>query len=391
MEYITTKEASEKWGISTIRITILANEGRIPGAYRLGKSWLIPASATKPKARRSRSKASADSMPDTFSFPLYHFRPDWNKDKEAALSKQEKILLRAETAIWESRFNDAYPLLESIIKSPDDIVIEIGALGLAGMCCMALNRFEDYCRFNMRLQRLLSDDFPHRDDLKTILDLLKTYVETLTYSAKGYTYNPDINEQCLPLVCVLIGFAGYAKESIKSGSADISMLELILRFVKTTGAVIAMEFIHCHLLSIYDMRQETKKATEHARDAIQIAYENKFYLPLATYYHYYKHIFDPILEEYSEDFQRTIQRIVYQHEDEFGAFLSSINENTALAKLSSEDYAYSHGVYIGLTNAAIAKKLGVSIQTVHRRLEKIFEKVGVENKRELVDYLHKNM
>ena len=55
MEYITTKEASEKWGISTTRITILANQGRIPGAQRLGKSWLIPASATKPSTGRTCS------------------------------------------------------------------------------------------------------------------------------------------------------------------------------------------------------------------------------------------------------------------------------------------------------------------------------------------------
>lgn len=48
MEYMTTKEASAKWGISTSRITILANEGRIPGAQRFGRSWLIPFSAPKP-------------------------------------------------------------------------------------------------------------------------------------------------------------------------------------------------------------------------------------------------------------------------------------------------------------------------------------------------------
>lgn len=285
MEYITTKEASKKWGISTSRITLLASQGRIPGAYRLGKSWLIPSGATKPEALKPSRQGSAKESSEDFSFPLYHFRPDWSSAKEEQFLPQQQILLQAETAVLECRFSDAYMLLESILKSPDDIVTEIGSLGLAGICCIALNKFKDYSRINLRLQILLSDDFPHRDDLVIILDFLKTYVETLDYSANGYTYNPDVHEQCVPMACVLAGFTGYAKESANPGSADISSLELILRFLKTTGAVIAVEFIHCHLAAIYDMRKEIKKAGNHAKAAIQIAYENKFYLPLATYYY----------------------------------------------------------------------------------------------------------
>ena len=64
MEYISTKEASKKWGISPIRITLLANEGRIPGAYRLGKSWLIPATATKPERKKANRSNSTKKEPE---------------------------------------------------------------------------------------------------------------------------------------------------------------------------------------------------------------------------------------------------------------------------------------------------------------------------------------
>lgn len=391
MEYITTKEASKKWGISTIRITILANEGRIPGAYRLGKSWLIPASAVKPEARKPSRQGSARQISDNFSFPLYHLRPDWSSDKEAALSKQQQILFKAETAFWECRFSEAYSLLESIMKSPDDIEVEIGCLGIAGICCIALNKPEDFSKINLRLQMLLMDAFPHRNDLIIILDFLKTYIETLDYFANSYNYNPDIHEQCVPLSCVLIGFSEYAKESVKPGSANTSLLELILHFLKTTGAIVATAYIHCHLVAIYDMRQETEKAKNHARGAIQIAYENKFYLPLATYSPYYRQVFGPLFAEYPEEFQANCQSLFSQHEDNYAAFFSSINEYTIFSKLSNADYPYTHSVYMGLTNADIAKKLGVSIQTVNRKLDKISEKLGVKSKKELIEYLHKNM
>lgn len=55
MNYITTKEAAEKWGISDRRILQYCNAGRIPGAVKKGNLWLIPADASKPKDGRYRN------------------------------------------------------------------------------------------------------------------------------------------------------------------------------------------------------------------------------------------------------------------------------------------------------------------------------------------------
>jgi len=48
MEYFTTVEMSEKWKISSRRIGVLCVEGRIDGAIKKGKTWLIPSDAEKP-------------------------------------------------------------------------------------------------------------------------------------------------------------------------------------------------------------------------------------------------------------------------------------------------------------------------------------------------------
>ena len=55
MEYISVKEAAEKWGLSTRRIQILCTGGRINGADRIGNMWVIPKDAEKPKDARIRS------------------------------------------------------------------------------------------------------------------------------------------------------------------------------------------------------------------------------------------------------------------------------------------------------------------------------------------------
>jgi hypothetical protein len=55
MDWITTKEASEFWGISTRRTQILCDTGRVDGATRLGNIWVIPKDAPKPIDGRTRS------------------------------------------------------------------------------------------------------------------------------------------------------------------------------------------------------------------------------------------------------------------------------------------------------------------------------------------------
>ena len=48
MDFLTTNEMSELWKISARRISLLCSEGRIEGAVKKGKTWLIPKDAKKP-------------------------------------------------------------------------------------------------------------------------------------------------------------------------------------------------------------------------------------------------------------------------------------------------------------------------------------------------------
>ncbi|MDF2859695.1 MAG: hypothetical protein K0Q87_5546 [Neobacillus sp.] len=55
MEFISISKMSIKWGISTRRIRILCNEGRVPGAHKKNAYWVIPCDAEKPNDARKKS------------------------------------------------------------------------------------------------------------------------------------------------------------------------------------------------------------------------------------------------------------------------------------------------------------------------------------------------
>lgn len=57
--FITVQETASKWGITPRQVQILCKNGRIKGASRMSRIWVIPESAEKPtndKPNNSRRK-----------------------------------------------------------------------------------------------------------------------------------------------------------------------------------------------------------------------------------------------------------------------------------------------------------------------------------------------
>ena len=54
MDYMTLKEAAEKWGVTPRRVNYYCAAGRIPGAVKMAGVWLIPKNAEKPIDGRTK-------------------------------------------------------------------------------------------------------------------------------------------------------------------------------------------------------------------------------------------------------------------------------------------------------------------------------------------------
>ncbi len=54
MNYLSVKQAAEKWNMTPRRVQVLCNENRIEGAHRIGNVWAIPETAQKPDDARKK-------------------------------------------------------------------------------------------------------------------------------------------------------------------------------------------------------------------------------------------------------------------------------------------------------------------------------------------------
>jgi len=54
MDYMSTAQAADKWGISERRVQKYCEDGRIKGAFRFSRVWAIPKDAPKPTDPRKK-------------------------------------------------------------------------------------------------------------------------------------------------------------------------------------------------------------------------------------------------------------------------------------------------------------------------------------------------
>ena len=60
MEFMSAREAADKWGISQRRVAVLCSESRIDNATMVGNMWIIPSTAEKPIDARSVRYSKSD-------------------------------------------------------------------------------------------------------------------------------------------------------------------------------------------------------------------------------------------------------------------------------------------------------------------------------------------
>jgi hypothetical protein len=54
-DFLSSVDTAERWNISVRRVALLCEQERIPGAFKIGANWTIPADAEKPPDARIKS------------------------------------------------------------------------------------------------------------------------------------------------------------------------------------------------------------------------------------------------------------------------------------------------------------------------------------------------
>ena len=107
MEYLKIEEAAENWGIGIRRVQTLCAGGKIEGAVRFGRAWMIPKNAKKPvdgRTKAGRALMNEDmpmprKTPFLYMTDLYHTPGTADKVGESlSYNHEAQVLFEAEVA-----------------------------------------------------------------------------------------------------------------------------------------------------------------------------------------------------------------------------------------------------------------------------------------------------
>lgn len=62
MEYISARDAADKWGITSRMVRCHCANGRISGAQKIGNTWVVPRDAPKPSDKRKKTRNEAPRL-----------------------------------------------------------------------------------------------------------------------------------------------------------------------------------------------------------------------------------------------------------------------------------------------------------------------------------------
>lgn len=139
MYAITVKEAAKKWGVTTRRVQDLCKQGRIPGAQRWERTWMIPQDALYP----TEQTAHIESLPMPRKSPFLDMTELYNApgsadESIAALEGQPEAqqLLAAQIAYCRGQIDKVYDHIQFFLEAHSGFYAVLGGGMLLSLCAM---------------------------------------------------------------------------------------------------------------------------------------------------------------------------------------------------------------------------------------------------------------
>lgn len=387
MEYITAKQAAEKWNITANRVTILAKGNRIPGAIQIGSQWMIPSETEKPADGRTQ-KAKEQISTEFFRFPFFA-----GKDIESfvpPLSTEELQLKKVQDAYIACRFDEAKSLLSNLPEITTNRYLRITALLYSCLISMEYDNVGEVYNYYVKLSVEMQEDFPYKKEFEIITHELDANLGANSYFINDFKIDPSYSyhPSFLPHLSFLSTFALFVSDLSRLRPIDLAPYELNCATYEKTDSYSDLLAIHLYLSIIYVALADTEKMTHHLRRALQLAEKHELYLLPAMHYYYMEDVFKSVLSDFSEDFANRIRLLSTDVHERYVRFTTAESVNHILNILPKKDYIYLFYAVHKYTNKEIADILHISENTVSKKYSIIYEKLMVKNKSELVNLYH---
>ena len=399
-DYLSLREAAQKWGVSERRINQYCTEGRIAGAQRIGKAWAIPSNAQKPgDPRRMRQQGKIPPLQTPAGGRLNHanlmplmntaFVPGNCQDAVLAMTPgPRRDIALAEYHYFSGQPEAAAKEAEVYLTSPD-IGAKLSACLIYAYANLSLGRIPR-ARFALdELNAALASAGKESPEFRAAAAFVASAGAVLLHLPMPDKL-PEI-ESFLPLLPPgLRAFALYVQAHYlylkKEYSKSAGTVEATLAMGASAYPIPA---IYLHLVAVMDYMslKQSEQAQGHLLTAWEMARPDDLIEGFGEHHGLLGAMLEAVIKpKWPEDFKRIID-ITYRFSSGWRRVHNPITGHDVADDLTTTEFAIAMLAARNWTTQEIAEHLNISVNTVKSHISEAMRKLNVRNRKSLKQYM----
>lgn len=406
MYAITVKEAAEKWGVTTRRVQDLCKQGRIPGAQRWERTWMIPQDAVYPTLQT----AHVESLPIPRKSPFLDMTDLYNTPGTAdeciaALAGQPEAqqLFAAQIAYSRGEIDTVYDHVQYFLQSNSGFYAVLGGGLLLSLCAMWRGDLALWQKARQHMMQAPCKSDADRD----IVTMSIAAADSAIRHTEGFPewfrrgrfgiLPPDAHPAASVyyikyLFCVAQDVAMHKlyRENV-NGMNLMRFLPYLIEplITKASAERTVLPEIYLRLLcaTVYKDLGNLEFACEHIDKAIALALPDDLLGTLAEHRRQLGSTLDDRLALADPNALKRLKGLHKQLAVGWANLHNAVLARRVTTVLSTREREVAKLVAFGLTNNEIAQRLNLSVASVKSIITMIRNKTGIESRSELAQFV----
>lgn len=406
MNMITVKQAAEKWGVTPRRVQELCKEGKIKGAQRWERTWMIPAHAVLPSA----AKGDVPHMPMPKKSPFLDmtniYNTEGDADGRAAMLENNPeafALLEAQLAYRRGEIYKVYDHARYFLSAHSGFYAILGGGMLLALCAIWRGDMELWVEAKRHICSAPCESEVQRD----MISLALAIVDSSVYDNKDYpewfkrgnfeALPPDAHPAAKVFYTKYLYMSAFGIASKQIDYEGIQGLALMRLIPKTIEPMISQAvvdktilpeiFLRLSCAVAYYNSGDREHAIVHMDKAIALALADRLYGVLVEYVRH----FDGLLEErvalVDPSAVENIKELYGVYSVGWSKLSGAVRNRNIAANLTAREREVAKLVTFGFTSKEIASMLYIAESTVKQTVLRVVQKTGVKDRSEFASIL----
>lgn len=414
MEVYNVREIAEKWNLTPRQVQSLCKNGKIVGAKKQGRDWIIPIDAPKPIDKRTKHGKKVLNNQFYMKMPrktpfldmtnLYH-SPGKSKECAEKLSEnpEAKLLFESEIAYSRGEIDKVYESAKSILSSNSGFYSTIAGGMLLSHCAMWTG---DIHLWNDSKKHICEAECKSDTDR----DIVALSLAAVNSSIRDIADFPDWfrrgNFECLPFDALPAARVFYIKY-LMIFSQELAKGEIKFEDVSGLGLIRAMPYLIEPMISqsiadktimteiylrllvaiAYQNIGDKQKATKHIDKAIELALPDMLLGTLAEHRMQLGTLLDDRLKHASPEAFKKVKELHKILTGGWHKLHNTVLKRTTLSSLTMREREVARLAAFGLSDKEIASRLNIAVSSVKSIITMVKNKTGAIKRADLGTYI----